>query len=112
MIYTFKHANKNFKDTRNGQIVNGRVLTISQLNAWKIMDYLSVDDCNYLVRNDARIYYINRPLLRSGRSEKENWNKIVEIRYNSDISDYENRIMSQACGVDKIFLEESFKFVL
>jgi hypothetical protein len=112
MIYTFKHASKNFRDTRTKKITNGNVLTISQLNAWKIMDYLDIDDCNYLVKHDSRIYYLSKPLLSSGRSERVNWNKIVDVRYNSGISENENRLMLQHCGINKSFLHESFKFVL
>jgi hypothetical protein len=112
MIHTFKHAHKNFKDTRTEKIRNGKVITISQLNAWEIMDYLSHDDCNYLVKHDARIYYIVKPLSSASKADKHKWNVLIDKRYNSKITDYEDDLMERSCGVCNNFLHENFKFVL
>lgn len=113
MIHTFRHAHKNFKDARSNKIGNGDVITFSQLNLWKILDLLEDSDVTYVWQNiNARVYYIVKPLRSHGKHLKKNWNELLKIRYESDISDYENRVMEQVSGVAKNFNHETFKFVL
>jgi hypothetical protein len=113
MIHTFKHAHNNFKETRAKKIANGDVITFSQLNLWKILDLLEDSDVTYVSQNmDARIYYICKPLKSHGKHLKKNWNELLTFRYQSEITDYENRAMEQTCGVSKNFNHETFKFVL
>lgn len=113
MIHTFKHAHKNFKDTRAKKIANGDVITFSQLNLWKILDLLEDSDVTYVSQNiDARIYYICKPLKSHGKHLKKNWNEILKIRYESEISDYENRAMEQTTGISKNFNHNTLKFIL
>lgn len=113
MIHTFKHASKNFKDTRKEKIISGLVVTFSDLNLSKIMDFLESSDVSYIARNlDSKVYYLCKPLKSSSLASKKNWNEILNIRYNSEISAYENSIMERVSGIDKNFNHDNFRFFI